>query len=96
MWKSIDGGDTWKEISGNKGLPKGTRGIIGIAVSPVKKDRVWAIIEADKGGVFRSDDGGETWRKTNSSRALRQRAWYYTRIYADTQDEDRVYVLNVR
>lgn len=95
MWKSTDGGDSWEKISDNKGLPKGTRGIIGIAVSPVKKDRVWAIIEAEKGGVFRSDDGGENWIKTNDSRSLRQRAWYYTRIYADTEDGNTVYVMNV-
>ncbi len=96
LWKSTDGGDTWKEITGNKGLPKGTIGIIGITVSPVNSQRVWAIIENENGGVFRSDDGGKTWQKTNSERKLRQRAWYYSRIYADTQDEDRVYVMNVR
>ncbi len=95
LWKSTDGGDTWKNISGNKGLPKGTLGIIGVTVSPKNSNRVWAIIEANEGGVFRSDDGGETWMKTNEDRALRQRAWYYTRIYADTQNEDMVYVLNV-
>lgn len=95
LWKSTDGGDTWKNISGSKGLPKGTLGIIGVTVSPKNSNRIWAIIEAADGGVFRSDDGGETWMKTNEDRALRQRAWYYTRIYADTQNEDMVYVLNV-
>ncbi|MEO0897422.1 MAG: glycosyl hydrolase [Bacteroidota bacterium] len=95
LWKSTDGGDTWENLSEKKGMPKGDLGIIGIAVSPVKKDRVWALVENKDGGVFRSDDGGETWRKTNSSRALRQRAWYYTRIYADTKDKDVVYVMNV-
>ncbi|MCS6968504.1 MAG: glycosyl hydrolase [Cytophagales bacterium] len=95
LWKSTDGGNTWKNISRNKGLPQGTLGIIGITVSPKNSDRLWAIIEAEDGGVFRSDDGGETWIKTNEDRALRQRAWYYTRIYADTQNEDMVYVLNV-
>jgi photosystem II stability/assembly factor-like uncharacterized protein len=94
LWKSTDGGDTWKNISGNRGLPKGTLGIIGVTVSPKNSNRVWAIIEAEDGGVFRSDDGGETWMKTNDDRALRQRAWYYTRIYADTQNEDMVYVMN--
>lgn len=95
LWKSTDGGDTWKNISGSKGLPKGTLGIIGVTVSPKNSNRVWALIEAADGGVFRSDDGGETWMKTNEDRSLRQRAWYYTRIYADTQNEDMVYVLNV-
>lgn len=96
LWKSTDGGDTWENLNEKKGMPKGTRGIIGVTVSPVNSDRVWAIIENENGGVFRSDDGGETWRKLNSERSLRQRAWYYTRIYADTQDEDVVYVMNVR
>ncbi|MAT54344.1 MAG: glycosyl hydrolase [Saprospirales bacterium] len=96
LWKSTDGGDTWTNISSNPGLPKDTLGIIGIAVSPVNSNRVWAIIEAKNGGVFRSEDGGKTWRKLNDERALRQRAWYYSRIYADPQNEDVVYVMNVR
>ncbi|MEM6804981.1 MAG: glycosyl hydrolase, partial [Bacteroidota bacterium] len=95
LWKSTDGGDTWTEITGNKGLPTGAWGINGVAVSPVNSNRVWAIIENKDGGVFRSDDAGETWRKLNSDRSLRQRAWYYTRIYADTKNEDVVYVMNV-
>ncbi|RZS96579.1 WD40/YVTN/BNR-like repeat-containing protein [Cecembia calidifontis] len=95
MFKSTDGGETWKEISRNKGLPSGLLGIMGITVSPVNSKRLWAIVENLDGGVFRSDDGGESWEKTNDDRNLRQRAWYYTRIYADTQDENTVYVLNV-
>ncbi|MGZ5446015.1 MAG: VPS10 domain-containing protein [Thermoanaerobaculia bacterium] len=96
LWKSTDGGDTWRNISGNKGLPKGTLGIIGVTVSPSNPQNVYAIVEADEGGVFRSRDGGDTWEKTSDTRDLRQRAWYYTRIYADPKDEDAVYVLNVR
>jgi photosystem II stability/assembly factor-like uncharacterized protein len=96
IWKSTDGGDNWTEISKNEGLPKGIIGISGITVSPLNSQRVWAIIEAEDGGVFRSEDGGKTWRKVNSERKLRQRAWYYSRIYADTKDEDMVYVLNVQ
>jgi len=96
LWKSSDGGDTWEEITKNKGLPRGTIGIIGVTVSPVNHDRVWAIVEAKNGGVFRSDDGGEKWVKVNDERKLRQRAWYFSKIYADTKDEDKVYVLNVR
>ena len=96
LWKSTDGGDTWEDISTNEGLPDGLWGISGVTVSPVNSDRVWTIIENEKGGVYRSDDAGKTWKKLNDSRSLRQRAWYYTRIYADTQDEDMVYVVNVR
>ncbi|GAB5553811.1 MAG: hypothetical protein Sapg2KO_34020 [Saprospiraceae bacterium] len=95
LWKSTDGGDTWTDITRMPGMPEGVNGIIGVTVSPLNSERVWAIIENQEGGVFRSDDGGETWRKTSSNRNLRQRAWYYSRIYADTQDEDRVYICNV-
>ncbi|WP_431134009.1 WD40/YVTN/BNR-like repeat-containing protein [Psychroserpens mesophilus] len=97
LWKSTDKGKTWTEISTKEGFPEGTLGIIGVTVSPVNNQRVWAIIEnKDDGGLYRSDDGGETWLQVNSERKLRQRAWYYTRVYADTKDVDVVYVLNVR
>ncbi|PKA82846.1 photosystem II stability/assembly factor-like uncharacterized protein [Ulvibacter sp. MAR_2010_11] len=96
LWKSTDSGENWKEISKNKGFPTDTLGIIGVTVSPANSDRVWAIVEnKEKGGVYRSDDGGDTWANTNDERKLRQRAWYYTRIYADSKDENVVYVLNV-
>jgi photosystem II stability/assembly factor-like uncharacterized protein len=96
LWKSTDGGDSWTELTGrDNGLPEGALGIIGVAVSPVRPERVWAIVEAEDGGVFRSEDGGETWRRINDDRNLRQRAWYYTRIYAGTGDVDDVWVLNV-
>jgi photosystem II stability/assembly factor-like uncharacterized protein len=96
LWKSKDGGDTWTELSKNQGFPEGTLGIIGVAVSPLNNQRVWAQVEANEGGLFRSDDGGKNWKQVNSDRSLRQRAWYYTRVYADTKDENTVYVLNVR
>lgn len=95
MWKSTDGGETWENITSNKGLPKGIWGISGITVSPANSDRLYAIIENEDGGVFRSNDAGETWSKVNKDRSLRQRAWYYTRIYADPKEEDKVFVLNV-
>ena len=96
IWKSIDGGDTWTNISANEGLPKGLWGISGVTVSPVNSDIVWALIENKKGGIYKSTDAGKTWKLINSERKLRQRAWYYTRLYADTQDENGLYVLNVR
>ena len=96
LWKSVDGGDTWTNLSANEGLPKGVWGIVGVAVSYQNSDNVWALIENEKGGVYKSNDGGKTWKLLNSERDLRQRAWYYTRIYADTQDESIVYVMNVQ
>ena len=97
LWKSEDSGNTWKEISINKGFPDSTLGIIGVTVSPVNNEKVWAIVEnKDKGGLYLSNDGGQSWKLINNERKLRQRAWYYTRVYADTQDENLVYVLNVR
>jgi len=97
LWKSTDSGETWTEISKKEGFPKDTLGIIGVTVSPINNQRVWAIVEnKEKGGLYRSEDGGETWKQVNSERKLRQRAWYYTRLYADTKDVDKVYVLNVR
>ena len=94
IFKSTDGGDTWTEITRNDGLPKGIVGKIGITVSPANPERIWAIVEAEDGGVFRSDNAGRTWSKVNEERRLRQRAWYYTRIYADPKNADTVYVLN--
>jgi photosystem II stability/assembly factor-like uncharacterized protein len=95
IYKSTDGGETWKNISTNDGLPKGIWGISCVSVSPVNSNRVYAMIENDNGGVYRSDDAGQTWKKMNDDRNLRQRAWYYTKIYADTKDEDMLYVMNV-
>ena len=94
LFKSTDGGDTWAEITRNPGLPRGVVGKIGVTVSAAQPERVWALVEAEDGGVFRSDNGGATWTKVNESRDLRQRAWYYTKIYADPQNAERVYVLN--
>lgn len=95
LFKSIDGGETWKEVGRNAGAPKGLQGKVGVTVSPVNPERVWAIIEAEDGGVFRSDNGGTSWTRVNEQRMLRQRAWYYSRIYADPKKADTVYVLNV-
>ncbi|HEX6309346.1 MAG TPA: hypothetical protein VFZ69_14215 [Longimicrobiales bacterium] len=97
LFKSTDGGSTWTELTRNPGLPQNQAiGKIGVSVSRANPQRVYAIIEADSGGVFRSDDGGATWQLMNTERKLRQRAFYYTRIYADPQDADRVYVVNVQ
>jgi photosystem II stability/assembly factor-like uncharacterized protein len=95
LFRSTDGGQTWTEITRNSGLPAGIVGKIGVTVSGARPERVWAIVEAQDGGVFRSDDAGATWTRTNDERKLRQRAFYYSRIYADPRDTATVYVLNV-
>ncbi len=94
LFRSTDGGDTWTELTRAKGMPAGVIGKMGVSVSGADSKRVYAIVEADSGGVFRSDDGGNTWQRTNQERKLRQRAFYYTRIFADPKTKDRVYVLN--
>lgn len=95
LWKSENGGDTWTELTKNPGMPEAPLGKIGITVSPADSRRLWAIVEANDGGVYRSDDAGATWKKTNEERKLRQRAFYYSRIYADPLDRETVYCLNV-
>jgi len=95
LFKSTDGGDTWKRL--DKGLPTGVVGRVGVAVSPVNSQRVWTIMEhvdEDKGGIYLSEDGGNNWKRINRKREYRQRAWYYSRLFADPQQEHTVYVLN--
>ena len=95
LWKSTDGGDTWKNISANKGLPKGVWGIVGVTVAPSNTDKIYALVENKDGGLFMSNDGGETWTLQSSDNNIRQRAWYYSKIFTDPKNENMVYVLNV-
>lgn len=92
LYRSADGGETWTKLTGN-GLPEGTIGRIGVATTS-NPNRVYALIEAEKGGLFRSDDGGEKWQLVNDDRRYRQRAWYYTHVFADPKNPDVVYILN--
>jgi photosystem II stability/assembly factor-like uncharacterized protein len=95
LWKSTDGGETWKNISAKKGLPKGVWGIVGVAVAPSNPDKVYTILENANGGIFASNDGGETWALTSSDNNIRQRAWYYTKVFVDPKNENLVYAPNV-
>ncbi len=95
LFKSTDSGETWTEITRNPGMPAGMIGRIGVSVSGADSNRVYAIIENENGGLFRSDDGGATWQLANSGRNIRQRAFYYTHLTADPNNKDVVYVLNV-
>lgn len=94
LFKTTDGGETWIEITRNPGMPSGVIGKIGVVISPADSSRVYAIVENENGGVFRSDDYGETWAKVSDDRNLRQRAFYYSHIYADPKDPDTMYVLS--
>ncbi|MBV9879003.1 MAG: glycosyl hydrolase, partial [Gemmatirosa sp.] len=95
IYKSVDGGEHWTEITRNNGLPSGIDGRIGIDVSPANPNRVYALVENEKGGLFRSDDAGATWTLVNADRNIRQRAFYYTHVTADPKNADLVYLLNV-
>ncbi len=96
IYKSMDGGDSWTEITKNKGLPAGVLGKATITVSPVDSNRLWAMVEAKEGGLYRSDDAGENWQRMSNDPRILQRPWYYMRVYADPQNVDSVYVLNVQ
>ena len=94
IFKSVDGGDTWQELTDNPGLPKGLKGRIGIAASPAKAGRVWATVEADDAGLYRSDDAGATWELVTDNQDIHGRPWYYEHIFADPVDADTVWSLN--
>lgn len=95
LWKTTDAGAHWTDLTPMPGLPKDVVGKIGVTVSGADSKRLYAIIEAHDGGIFRSDDAGATWSKTTDDSQWRQRAWYYTHIYADPKNADKVYCLNV-
>jgi len=95
LWKTTDGGDTWTDLSHAPGLPQGVEGRVAVTVSPVSPERVWAMVEASDGGLFRSDNGGRNWTRVNDQNMLRQRAWYFSHIFADTKNADEIYALNV-
>jgi len=93
LYKSVDGGLTWKQLEGH-GLPAGELGRIGVSVSGADSNRVYALIEAKEGGLYRSDDAGNSWARVNDDERYRQRAWYFTHVFADPKQANVVYVLN--
>ncbi|HEY2139250.1 MAG TPA: hypothetical protein VGH00_04160 [Chthoniobacterales bacterium] len=93
LYRSSDGGTMWKQLK-EHGLPEGILGRIGVTVSGANPNRVWAVIEAEKGGIYRSDDGGDTWHLMTDDHRFRQRAWYYSHIFADPKSAETVYILN--
>ena len=96
IWRSMDGGDTWENISMKKGLPSGILGKIGIAASPAQSGRVYALLEHEEGGMYRSDDYGDSWRLVARNNDIISRAWYYMHLTPDPQDPETVYVNNLR
>ena len=97
LWKSADGGDTWKRLTAedNEGLPEGTWGKVGVAASGAKPGLVFASIEAKKGGLYASEDGGKKWKYVNDEHKIRERAWYYSWVYPDPKNADTLYLPNV-
>ncbi len=95
IYKSTDGGETWVNISANKGLPKAIWGIVSVAVAPSNTDKVFANIENEKGGLFMSKDAGETWALVSQDNEIKQRAWYFNKVFVDPKNEDLLYCPNV-
>ncbi len=95
LWKSTDGGESWTNLSAKKGLPKNAWGIVGVAVAPSNTDKIYALVENERGGLFMSADAGDTWTLQSDDNNIRQRAWYYTKVFVDPKNENKVYCPNV-
>ncbi|HUY60359.1 MAG TPA: glycosyl hydrolase, partial [Candidatus Dormibacteraeota bacterium] len=96
LYRSTDGGDSWTNLDDRPGLPRSVRGRMGVAATPSRPDRVWALIEAGdgQGGLYRSENGGESWARISEERALLGRPWYYSHIVPDPQDPETLYAMN--
>jgi photosystem II stability/assembly factor-like uncharacterized protein len=99
LWKTTDGGDTWKELTLNPGMPMNPVGRMGISVSPANPRRIYATIECppedSTGGIFRSDDAGATWERTSGDQKWMVRPWYYSVVTADPVDANTMYVMHL-
>jgi len=88
VWKTVDGGDHWTRLT--KGLPS-VMGRIGLGIAPATPTRVYALVEADSGGMYRTDDSGESWRRVGTNRGLQARPWYFMTVTVDPKNSDVVY-----
>ncbi|MEX0274038.1 MAG: WD40/YVTN/BNR-like repeat-containing protein, partial [Flavobacteriaceae bacterium] len=91
LYMTHDGGNNWKKITAEDGLPKGELGRIGIAIAPNKPNMVYALVEAKKNALYKSEDGGFKWKKVNDKNDIGNRPFYYSEIYVDPQNENRVF-----
>jgi photosystem II stability/assembly factor-like uncharacterized protein len=88
-----DGGENWKKITEKEGFPKGELGRIGVAIAPNNPDIIYALVEAKKNALYKSEDGGFNWKKINDKPGIGNRPFYYSEIYVDPQNENRVYTV---
>ena len=91
LYITHDGGENWKKLTEDDGLPKGDLGRIGIAIAPGKPEIVYALIESKKNALYKSEDGGFKWKKVNDKSDIGNRPFYYSEIYVDPENENRVY-----
>ncbi len=93
IYITVDGGDNWKKLGEDDGLPKGDLGRVGLAIAPSKPSRVYALVESKKNAFYRSEDGGYSWKKINDKGEIGNRPFYYSDIYVDSKNENRIYSL---
>ena len=95
IYRTVDGGDSWQNISEHDGLPQGIKERMDVSISQSRPDRIWALMSAAGGrGLYRSDDFGDTWRKISNHAELTGRTYYFQKLLADPADAERVYVMN--
>jgi photosystem II stability/assembly factor-like uncharacterized protein/flagellin-like hook-associated protein FlgL len=88
---TYDGGEHWKKLSDKDGLPEGNLGRIGIAIAPSNPKIIYALVEAKKNALYKSEDGGIKWKKINDKKGIGNRPFYYSDIFVDTKNENRLY-----
>ena len=93
VYITYDGGENWKKITEKEGFPKGELGRIGIAIAPSNPDIIYALVEAKKNALYKSEDGGFKWEKINDKPGIGNRPFYYSEIYVDPQNENRLYTV---